>query len=612
MSSRSASIQDYDSITLRTIRAVNAPAYTSLTSDGLGGTYWSTLSSPMAYVSAFKGICTPARLYVADASYNIMRFNAGQGIEFIPTGKYSTTVVAHAFNELAVPSLSNISSGDSRYGLSISTLIFSSLGNTLFTTDPRTNSLTYEIRYPTFRIQDTILRVNDQLSSITFVGQGDVLMSTGSNYFVGFQMSTFTSTGYSALFTTISTISTGTISTISSLYAYKKSLAIVSSIFIQNELFSTLSTIRNLAISTTLLSTQIEYSTLYSRYYRNISSYVSSFSTALHYEMIYKPSTFIEKTFGSYTLISNGTTLRNLVYDINDMSTVMSSFIAPLISSVQYNIPSTFYGVSTLIGGLTLSTFSTLSNLSSYSLSLGGIQFSSFSTTIMNTFQNVSSSKNRQDYRFFPSYVVNKGLQTTNGIQHDIYLSTCEISLSSFYKYIDNNSRLFIDYTPSYAFKSLSLSHVSSISTPDTSAYIVSSVFTNNTYPVCTFITHYDTLLPESVFSDVMAFNMMNLPNTYTYQEIYNRTMRLQISPQWLSYQDPSPYVIHHYHSSIVNLNNIDLFVNDPQTNMYGGIVVPTTFKRDCDLNITTTVQWSNSMNTSTAVSLYINNGLPQ
>ena len=117
MSSRSGSTQVYDAINLKIIRA-NAPAYTSLTSDGMGGTYWSTLSSPMAFISAFKYICTPAKTYIADASHNFITFNSGQDIQFVPTGLFSTTLCAHAFNEIAVPGLSTLSSGQNTFAFS--------------------------------------------------------------------------------------------------------------------------------------------------------------------------------------------------------------------------------------------------------------------------------------------------------------------------------------------------------------------------------------------------------------------------------------------------------------------------------------------------------------
>ena len=196
--------REYDIITLQTIRTEpGVKAYTSLTSDGLGATYWSTLSTPMSVrgETAFSRISTTSGVYVADASYNIMSFYSGKGIDFIPIGKYSTSIHSYAFNDIRVPGLSSMKD--------ISTLILSSLGNTVFTTG-RNNLLTYEIRHPTFKIGTSNLYLNDLVSSIMFAGQGDILLSTfRPSYYVGIGISTFTSTGYSALFSNLSTISTG-------------------------------------------------------------------------------------------------------------------------------------------------------------------------------------------------------------------------------------------------------------------------------------------------------------------------------------------------------------------------------------------------------------------
>jgi hypothetical protein len=627
MSARSQTTQEYDSITIRTIRAT-ASAYTTLTSDGVGGTYWSTLSSPMAYVSAFKGICTPAKLYVADASYNMISFNSGQGIQFVPRGQFSTTLYAHAFNEIAVPGLSTLSSGQDK--IAFSTLTLSSLGNTVFTTNPKTNTLTYEIRHPTFRIQNTLLPLNDQTSTITFIGQGDILFSTlNSKYFVGIQISTFTSTGYSALFSNISTVSTATISTISSLYTYATTFQ---SIFTNNyipDLRSSISTVRGLTESTQFLYRELSNSTLFSRYYLDIVSELSSFSTSLYYEMEQKPSYFINETFGSKILYQNNqfSTVQNYIYDLNDISTFISSVVRPHLSVIQSEAPTNFDRISTLIGGEISTTTSTLKNLSSYAFSLAGNQMSSFNSTMVHTFKLLSSTGIRQDYIINPPYLVNSGVQVSKGQHRDITISTCQINLYGYDNYIDKYSRVFIDYTPSYAFKSIRLTAFSTLSTnlpnlpantyiPANIVYSMSSINTQNVYPVCTFVKYQDYILPNlRSFSDMISFNVSNaISNIYPYNDIHSRRMRLEVDPLTVKNTDPENpyYTIHHFHSSIINLYEPVLFINDPDTNMFGGAVVPTSYMRECDLSLRTNVTWSNSTDVTSAVSLYIHNGLYQ
>lgn len=611
--------QEYDSITVRTIRvAPPVPAYTALTSDGLGGTTWTTVSSPTAFLSAFQYICTPAKLYVADLSYNTISFNAGQGIKFLPTGLYSTTIIAAAFNEISVPGLSNLSSGEYTYG--ISTLNFSSIGNTIFTTDPKTNTLTYEIRRPTFKIGTTLLPINDYNSTITFIGEGDIFLSTFStSYLVGFGISTFTSTGFSAMFSNISTLSTATVSTLSSLYVYKSTFSTIIPQLI-NPLLSTLSTLHSITNSTNILSTTIHASSLFSRYYLNIQSEVSSLSTSLHDMMINTTSTSITSTFGATTYVYNTSTIQNFVCTMNTLSSIIISTISNSYSSMNYS--TTFAYVNTIssvitayntlssgVSGLSFSTLSTLRTLPSTAMTAGGVQFSSFFTTMFKTFQHVSTINNRVEYKFLIPYTVNEGIQSTNGVQHDITLTTCQMNLAGLVPYIDTNSRVFIDYTPSYAFQKLATAKAGNSNGPE--QFYLSSVVL---YPVSTYIIHSETntILSETVFSDILFFNSNNFNSGPPYSQLYNRTIRMNINPTTLLLAPNDTYTLNHYHSSIVNLNNVDLFINDPQANMFGGAVVPSAFTRDCDLNINTTVVWSNSMNRYNAVSAYINNGLFQ
>ena len=134
--------EEYDTLSLYTINIIpSPPAFTSLTSDGLGGSYWSTISSPMAYVSAFKTFSFyPESQFVADASFNTLSYMAGTGIQFIPIGDNKSQINGNVLASLEVPGLKSISSGLN--SIAFSSFFFSSLGNTLFTTDPVTNTLT--------------------------------------------------------------------------------------------------------------------------------------------------------------------------------------------------------------------------------------------------------------------------------------------------------------------------------------------------------------------------------------------------------------------------------------------------------------------------------------
>lgn len=586
--------REYDIITLQTIRTEpGVKAYTSLTSDGLGATYWSTLSTPMSVrgETAFSRISTTSGVYVADASYNIMSFYSGKGIDFIPIGKYSTSIHSYAFNDIRVPGLSSMKD--------ISTLILSSLGNTVFTTG-RNNLLTYEIRHPTFKIGTSNLYLNDLVSSIMFAGQGDILLSTfRPSYYVGIGISTFTSTGYSALFSNLSTISTGTLSTLSSIYTFKSlygQASLQRAYFMQSTIDSIVYA-QTYDVNQSYTSSIALNSNLFTSTIANISSQIGYLSTGLYDEMVVNASTTITSMFGSSNFFYQNSTFRNAIFDIQNASTVMANRLTVITrnagtvniyntSTITLEIKSTTMGIF----GRIASTVRDFNTLSSVIFTTTATPFSSFSTSMTTTFSALAKT-NREDYVFFPPYTVFTGVNQAMGYQFDTLLSTCSINLSGIIRYIDSNSYVYMDYTPSYAFKTLNLSTIST-----------------NAYQVSTFLVNGGITIPDTIFSDVMFFNINNLPNTNQYQEVYSRPIRMKLNTDHLLLYGSDPYIMTHFHSSIINVNNPYLYSANPNT--YGGIVVPTTSSNDCYLNIYTMTQWSNSMQSRGAVTIYINNGI--
>lgn len=574
--------REYDVITLKTINVNNGILpYTSLTSDGLGGTYWSTLSAPM--VNGFKNISTPSSIFLADASYNIIHFYSGEGIDFIPTGPYSTSIHSYSFSELRIPGLSSLRD--------LSTVNFSSMGNTLFTTGFN-NTLTYEIRHPTFQIGSTLLYLNDTASSFTFAGQGDILLSTlTSRYYIGIAISTFTSTGYSAILSNLSTLSTSTLSTMSSLYTYRNIYglssiqnALVTQSNINNQFYGTIST-----INTYYGSTISFYSTIFSSNASSINNQISEISTSLQSLMIQKTSTTITSYFGASSFYYKNSTFQNTLYNINNISTVIYNKLSSRVytaSTVNIQLRSTFSSMIQLVA----STVTTFNAFSSLVIATTNNTFSSFSTSMTTTFSALSKT-NREDYVFYPPYTVFSGVNTSIGLQYDTLLSTCSVNLSGIIPYIDSNSFVFIEYTPSYAFQTLQLSTLST-----------------NAYQVSTFLIHDGLIINETVVTDFMCFNILNLPNTNAYQEVYSRTTRMQLNTDHILLYNNTPYTIVHFHSSIVNPNVPNLYARNP--NVYGGIVVPFVASNDCYLNLYTRTLWSNSMSPAGAITIHINNGL--
>ena len=577
MAASSRLSDDYDTLTVKTIRTIpSPPVFTALTSDGLGGSYWSTVSSPMAFVSAFKTFSfSPISQYIADASFNSLSYRAGTGIEFIPAGVNTSQINGNLFASIEVPGLKSISSGTN--AIAFSTFFFSSLGNAVFTTDPLTNTLTYEIRYPFFKVGDVSLPLDDTISSVTFIGSNAMLVSTNNirhacSFIIGVGISSYTSTGYGRLWENTSSItglfhstmasscvtfsnyssgmialSTTTGSNISSFYQ--------STVFINRNIHTSIST----------------FSTSASAFYKNIQESVSTFSTLLGIRM--EPDTIASTTsiFGQSSFITSAqTTVKNLVYTLQDLSNYVSSQI---MSSYLIRITS-----SNLIS-TTINLQSTISGTSSFIITKEGPQFSTFSTLMTSTFNNFLISTPRYITIWStPSYTVYSSVQTAKGTSYDTLLSTCEVSLSSFAKYLTSSSRVFIEYTPCYSFNTLN--------TPNTST---------NLYQVSTFIAYDGYIVPNAGFTGYM--NPVN---------IYNLTNRFEISTGYLFSHNTRPYIFKHLHSSIMYVDNTKSRIRE--FNPLGGIVIPSRYTTDCDLSLTTTTTWTNYMSPINAITLCIYN----
>lgn len=567
---------DYDIISIRTVRTTPPqPPFTALTSDGQGGTYWSTISSPMAFVSAFKSIAfSPATTFVADASFNSLGYKAGTGIQFIPAGLNSSQINGNLFAEISVPGQSSISSGLGVVDLS--TCYFSSLGNTLFTTNPSTNTLTYEIRHPFFKASNTSLPLNDAISTVSLIGSNAMLLSTNTkqpgNYTIGIGISSYTSTGYGRLWENTSTIAGKFKSTMASscvtfanystgIIGISTSTGASVSSFYQSTLF----------ISRNIRTTISSFSTSASRFHKDISGSVSTFSTLLGIRM--QPNTIASTNsiFGqSNFIMPNQTTVKSLVYTLQDMSNYMSSQI---MSSYTLRI-TTSNLVST-----TFNIQSTIKGTSSYINTYVGQQTSTFSTLMTSTFRNFLISTPRYINMWStPSYTVYSSIQTGKGRSYDTLISTCEVSLSSFVKYLTSSSRVFIEYSPCYAFNTLL--------TPNTST---------NLYQVSTFIAYDGYIVPKAAFTDYM-----------NPAQIYNRVSRFEISTGYLFTHNTSPFIFKHLHSSIMYVDNTKVRIND--YNPLGGVVIPSRYNTDCDLNLTTTTTWTNYMSPANAIAIAIYN----
>ena len=269
-------------------------------------------------------------------------------------------------------------------------------------------------------------------------------------------------------------------------------------------------------------------------------------------------------------ILPNQTTVKNLVYTLQDMSNYMSSQIMSsyLIRITSSNLVSTTFNLQ-----------STIQGTSSYINTYEGQQTSTFSTLMPSTFRNFLISTPRYINMWStPSYTIYSSIQTGKGRSYDTLISTCEFSLSSFVKYLTSSSRVFIEYSPCYAFNTLL--------SPNTST---------NLYQVSTFIAYDGYIVPKAAFTDYMN------PT-----QIYDRASRFEISTGFLFKYNTQPFILKHLHSSIMYVDNTKVRIND--YNPLGGVVLPSRYTTDCDLSLTTTTTWTNYMSPTNAIAVAIYN----
>jgi hypothetical protein len=525
----------------------------------------------MAFVSAFKKVVfSPVSVHIADASFNNFSYAAGRGIEIadLSAPAAASKIQANVFTEIAVPGLATLSSGQA--AVAFSTLYLSSLGNTLFTTNPSTNTLTYEIRHPFFKTGSTRLPLNDTISTVSFVGSNIFLLSTSrvsGNYMIGVGVSSYTSTGFGTFFENVSTYNSMFQSTMaSSLTTYANY-----STAVQTDTPIFINSISSMYASTLLVKADAElslstFSTATVQFYTDIYTSVSSFSTSLSQRMEFTTTASTNSIFSQpFFVYPNQTTKDNAIYTLQQLSNSMSSQIMTVYP---------LFITNTQLTSTTLNLQSTLAGTSSYVLSAEGSYASTFSTQMTRMF----STPLYMNIWSTPAYTVYSSLQLAKGRNYDVLLSTCEFSLSSFAKYLTPVSRVFIEYSPCYTFSNLYTSNTST-----------------NLYQISTFLTHNGYPVPNAAFTDYA-----------NPRDPYTKASRIEISTGYLAKYNSSSYVFQHFHSSIMYVDSSRVRMN--VFNPLGGSVLPSRYMTDCGLNLTTTAQCMNYTSPTNALSIIIHN----
>lgn len=556
---------DVDNITLRTIQAKlstnqTISAITVLTSDGVGGAYWSSLSSLPRFFSAFRFFCTPAATYSADASYNSLNFMSGEGIGYIESTR---SFFSKGFYSISAPGQSTVSSYfQSTLDRTFSTLQFSTLGLVKLTTEPSTNTLNFQSIYPIFAANSTNLILSDSASTTTVKGYDAIVLSTSMDSFqIGLSISSFTSTGFNTLLISTqayasSFYSSLLLSTFLPMESYITSTGILSTqaslanlawfqstIPLSNQTMSSINALSSVAVLTRQ-GTLFDPAAVSSPY-----AEISTFSSLLSKRMEADTLASTASIFGqAYFYTQTGERTQNLITTLNDIQSTVSTSLQLFGGWAKQ---SEFFSTFSSLGVLASSTYSTL-NVTN------GPLHSSFSTLAQSYLtprnQRFQIHSTLRCSIFSPSPQIG----AANGVGYDIRISTASVNFSSIIQFVDSTSKVFLEFTPNYSFLNLQ------------KFVLRNSTISRNIYPAYTYLQYGGShFVPNSDYLDQVQLNYSTKRTSAS--RLYSKPIRIEMSTGYLLANYTSSYVITHYHSSIVSMAVCSV------TNPYGGIVVPYT-----------------------------------
>jgi len=587
MSSRAKTLEDLDIVTVTTFNTKGPsntliPPFQALTSDGKGATYWSTISSPNAFVSAFTTVATPAGRYVADASSNRFTFREGEGIGFTQLPFPNTvSIYAKAFNRIDVPGQTSL--------VSLSSITMSSMG--MVSIQSQKETLSYSIKYPNFQVGNGALTITNEKPTLTFAGVGGILLDLSANSTIEIGISSFTNADYLVMQQTASTLSTSFLSSLK--------------IFTTKGLLSTLQD-----FSTNIANDNLSSANLY------ISS-IAAFSNEPTLPEIFNP----ESPAPIYGVISTFSTSLSVLLQKETILSTTSIFRFPTYTYHNQTVSTFLIGLSNNYSTASTTLFNfndcvkRIEYLSSFEaiqsgqdtcypniLSSIGDPMSTFSTTFTSTFLSLTKNRNRANIFSTVPYTVYTPFPSTPtalGAGFTIPISTCEINLSSFRKYIDSNSQIFLSYTPNYSFSNLSNYQINGMT------------YSANCYPIETALT-YDTST-VTTFLDYTVLNTSSIAGAPTntrgsFTRSYTNPIKFQIDTTYYLSHYLRSYSITHTHSNIVFWKN-----SMASYNPLGGAVMPyTIYASNCQLGpiLMSETYWRNYMPSTNGLFITINNAI--
>ena len=526
---------DVDLLTLRKVNArgdrnSTIPSTSVLVSDGVGGTYWSLISSVGTYPS-FQQIIVDCNIYNATPSSQTFTMISGNGIGFLDAGPGSnaTYIYAKAFQTLAVNGLSSINAFTD--GVVTPIINLSSMGGLQLSTDTTTQTVYFNAGLKTVNvIQNTSTFTNELgpllgtplpitplYSTLTFYGVGDINLyadQPSNSIYVG--INGYTAQGYADISGQIYGLSNSMIGYANGLYVNKADFS--------TGLMSLSTGLGQQLSSYQISSTYLTLSTYTMSNVSTLSTLYSSLSTYTHFNI---------STLSSYFYQVNQSTLSTFIYgQLASTITGYSSFY----STVTYTqVTSTLSSLNSFaVSSLSLQSTTTnlswqISSVAMSSLVLTQNSLSTMSTTMTSSFISYFNPRVNILSSLGYSGIRGDNLPFSRDANGQIVISTAEFSFKDITSSIrSTRADISIEYNPVLLFPMASAANVA----PQN---------------VSTYIQYKDgTILNSVTFSDYMSWNQYSPGGSGFYSNLYSKYIRLRIDPSFVMSNGVSNYTLYH------------------------------------------------------------------
>lgn len=577
---------DVEVLTINTVYARGykntvIPSTSVLMSDGKGGTYWSLVSTVGTYPS-FQKINIDSNSYSATPTTQTFSFLTGNGIGFADAGPGSnaTYLYAKAFQTIAVQGLSSLTAFTSN--TLTPTLTLSSLGGLQLSTDTLHQVLYFNAGIKNFNVLSntstftsnltgttpTSFSITPMLSTLTFMGVGDITLtpSPTNSVFVGIQG--FTSAGYRDLSGQVYTLQSSILTTASTLFINKDDFYNRISTFsttVGYELSSYQISSTYLALSTLSVSNISMYSTFYSSLSTNVYFNISTLSSYFYAVNQSTLSTFVYNNLAStivgyssvYSTIT-GYNIGNLLSTISTYSTIASTNV----SSIQ--------SLYKLLNSTNWSTLFLTSTLIASTVSFTGENLSTMSTTMTSTFTSLFTPRLNLVSSLGYTGTWGDGIRMTQDPpvisgNTSLTFSTIVLNFSSISSaFTSKNISLTLDYSPTILFPMVnSLSNAFSNSPITMRTYFAyqetaagGGADPYNRTPITTFTSNTDSIM----------INQYNSNQDAITSNMYSKYVRLTLDSSHIQSRYTGNYVLYHTlpntHTLFCNANAQAISIN--------------------------------------------------